>query len=224
MVMDSSPLAMSEVSWWRSFSLHAGLLLLLWILWEHRPELLREEPIQVEFADPRSGLKERRATERHLTPGAPSRRAAPRGRRAVTLSDLGMRFDPLAVPSEPLPGSDEAVDNKDPQGDGWDLLNPDPKIARFNQYIYNVVQTELDREGGPMAHQLLGTVKVTLWFDADGNYLEDQTKYAAIDETFREIVARSLRRAFARPVPRPYLYLDRKFSIQREVFIRRYGG
>jgi hypothetical protein len=215
--MDSSPLTMSEVSWWRSFGLHALLLALFYFLWTHRPEVSpKSDPIVVEY----SGQKEHAPTARHLNPGSPTRRAAPRGRRSVTLSDLGMRFDPLEAPSEPAPGSDAAVDNKDPQGDGWDLLNPDPKIARFNQYVYNVVQTELDRESGPMAQRLLGTVKVTLWFDQDGNYLDDRTKYAAIDSSFREIVRRSLKRAFARPIPKPFLYLARVFSIQREVFIR----
>lgn len=211
----------AELALWRSFGLHAMLIAAMWWLWSHRPaEIPRDEPITVEFA----GEKDRKPSPRHLNPGSPRARSASRASRPpVTLDDLGMTFDPVAIArqaqSETAPA--DAVDNRDPQGDGWDLLNPDPKVARFNQYLYNVVQRELDRESQLGLRQFLGTVKIKLWFDTEGNYLAERTDFKAIDSEFRELVARSLKRAFARPIPKQYVYLDHTFSVQREVYVRR---
>jgi hypothetical protein len=102
------------------------------------------------------------------------------------------------------------------------MMNPDPRIARFNQYVYNKVQGWLDRDRDLNHDQIYGTVKVRIWFDADGNYLEAETVYDAIDPNFQKIVERALRKAFNMPIPHPYLYLNKKFSIERMVVIRKY--
>src|SRR5689334_272024 len=55
----------------------------------------------------------------------------------VSLDDLGLRPDARPdeqAKSDPVPG----------EAGGWDLDNSDPKIARFNQYIYTVIQRQLD--------------------------------------------------------------------------------
>jgi len=63
---------------------------------------------------------------------------------------------------------------------------------------------------------------VRIWFDENGNYLETETVYDAADPNFQMIVARALRKSFAVPIPKPFLYIHRKFSIERMVVIRPY--
>ena len=138
----------------------------------------------------------------------------------VSLSDLGMRLN-----TDPVPEQSSAEENRPSQeaandDDGWDVMNPDPRVARFNQYIYNTVQGWLDRDAYLNQKQLYGTVKLKIWFTKDGEYLEDETIFDAIDEDFREIVKRALRKSFMNPIPRPFLYKKEKFFIVRTVVVR----
>lgn len=136
----------------------------------------------------------------------------------ISLADLGMRLDHSISQSAGSESSEPAAEAL--EDDHWDLNNPDPRIARFNQYIYNTVQGWLDRDAYLNHAMLQGTVKVRIWFDGEGNYLENETEYEAIDPDFQRIVARALKKSFANPVPRPFLFMNRKFSIQRVVVIR----
>jgi hypothetical protein len=137
----------------------------------------------------------------------------------VSLSDLGMRLntDPVQEATNPqeMRPSTETTDD-----DGWDIMNPDPRVARFNQYIYNTVQGWLDRDAYLNSKPLYGTVKLKIWFTKNGEYLENETIFDAIDEDFREIVKRALRKSFTNPIPHPFLYQKEKFFIIRQVVVR----
>lgn len=206
-----------EAHFFGSVVFHA---LLVWALfyWVGRPPVLVDPPITVEVKE--SNSQQRSESARHG-------KASGRGDRAfetpprVSLADLGMSMNDLTRPREVEDSGEvrSGAETFDPTG-GWDLMNPDPKIMRFNLYVYNTVQRQLDLESMRNQIRLTGTVKVKIWFDADGNYLAAETVYQAIDPDFQAIVDRALRAAFAQPVPRPYLYKREKFFIEREVFVR----
>jgi hypothetical protein len=202
-----------------SVVVHAVLLALLFF-WVGRPPLMVDPPIEVDYQTAKES-KMNPETQRHGKADGTGRGAwAPRSK--VTLSDLGMRFDPTRperVRDESSEDMRRGAETFDPTA-GWDLMNPDPRIMRFNLYVYNTVQRQLDRESMQNQIRLTGTVKVKIWFDAEGNYLSAETQYQAIDPDFQKIVERSLRLAFMNPIPTPYMYKKEKFFIEREVYVR----
>ena len=174
----------------------------------------KSEPIQIETIQAKKTIKE---PTTHFKAAEKSQ--------AVSLNDLGMRLshEPFHEAPEPLGGNtNQGASDESPaeRNDGWDIMNPDPKIARFNRYIYTTVQGWLDRDAYLNIEKMYGTVKVLIWFDENGNYLENETVYDAIDPNFQRVVAKALQKSFAVPVPRPFLYLHHKFSIERVVVIR----
>ena len=137
---------------------------------------------------------------------------------SIPLSSLGMRLNPPTPLEKPEPQGDQGDSEKE---DDWDVLNPDPRLARFNQYIFYTVQGWLDRDAYLNNQNLYGTVKVKIWFTEKGEYLEDETVYDAADPQFRLIVARALRKSFMNPIPAVYLTKKTKFSIERTVVVRK---
>lgn len=201
-----------------SILLHALLLACLMVfVYFSEPSAPNDEPIQVET------VKESRSPKRsnqHLSRSSVNghARQAPHSH-SVSLSDLGMRLDERSYQHESNP--DEATPASETEGDGgWDMLNPDPRVARFNQYVYNTVQGWLDRDAYQNNQSIYGSVKVKLWFSATGEWLEDESVYDAADPEFRRIVIRALRKSFANPIPRPFLFKHEKFFIERMVVIR----
>lgn len=185
------------------------------------------QPIQIESineAKPKLTRFQRKTQEVHQNNGERTAKSIGNSHR-VSLSDLGMRLDTSERPSQEssnLPTQTENNTYDTPDLGGWDLMNPDPRVARFNQYVYNVVQGWLDRDSSQNTQVLTGTVKIRVWFDGDGNYLENETNYDAIDPQFQKIVERALKKSFSRPIPHPFLYTHKKFSIDRMVVLRPY--
>jgi hypothetical protein len=207
----------------RSIAIHAILAALIYYFFFYNqpadsgksPETVQIDTINESAPAPKKS--QRTASKNHYTP---STQATSRSH-SISLSDLGMRLN-----TAPMPQQKEGEENSPPptENDGedssWDMLNPDPRIARFNQYVYNTVQGWLDRDAYLNRQALYGTVKVKIWFSADGEYLENETEYEAIDEDFKKIVARALHKSFMNPIPHPYMYKHEKFSIVRTVVIR----
>jgi hypothetical protein len=220
--MDSSENRKS-LSVFTSAVLHALLIGLIFWFFNLKPD---EPPpgndaIDVTTVSKEKNFKPKSVKQKKIVSTAPVNHSS-HGERMVSLADLGMRLDrnpaPVASSSE---NSERAMpDAEDTPDEGWDVLNPDPKLARFNQYIYNTVQGWLDRDAYMNHQQLYGQVRVKLWFSADGEWLENETVYDAVDEDFIKIVQRALRKSFTNPIPRPYLFKHEKFSIQRTVVIR----
>ena len=204
-----------------------GLLLLLALFFIYRNDVgsrQGSEPIQIESITQKpSAVKEKQTSRQKST--APTRsaknsKAVPDG---ITLGSLAMRMDyrtPTASAQDfyqPMPESH--IGQAEP-ADDWDTMNPDPRVARFNQYIYNTVQGWLDRDA-PSNHQMLtGIVKLRIWFSADGEYLEKETVFDAVDPNFQAIVERALRKSFMNPIPKIYLTQKKKFFIDRTVVLR----
>lgn len=199
-----------------SLIIHAILLGALFFLMSREPEEgTQNTPIDLESIQTKQASRPR-SRPRSSTQGATNSSSSNRGN-SVSLADLGMRLNTQSGPSDYEPTHENSV----PDGnDTSDILNPDPRVARFNQYVYNKVQGWLDRDAYMNPRTLTGTVKLKIWFDGDGNYLEEETLFEAIDPEFKEIVARALRKAFSTPIPRPYLYIREKFFIERMVRIR----
>lgn len=192
--------------------LHAIILASLLYLFRGSPIPL-DPPISVQINEPSpqdaTGRSRKRVTQNQVHPTSKTARQ-------VTLDDLGVK---MTYSAREFP--EETSVKQDADDGGWDLMNPDPKVAGFNQYIFSTIQRRLDYESMNNRRMLTGTVKVRLWFDPDGNFLFDETEYQAIDPDFQRIVARALFAAFQSPVPRPYLYSKEKFYVDREVFFRR---
>jgi hypothetical protein len=206
-------------SFLRSLVTH-GLLLafVYWFFLNRDPRPQDQDLIAVEYPSPK-----RVSPHSDASRGSRSDSTAASTSHRVRLEDLGVRFSPLAPAPEthePQGHADSAV-AQDFTG-GWDLLNPDPKRARFNRYIYQTVQRWLDHESMMNRLQLTGTVKVRIWFDGEGNYLASQTQYRAVDSDFQRIVDRALQLAFQEPVPKAFLFTDQTFFIDREVYVRPY--
>ena len=201
-----------------SIALHILLFGAIFYLLSREPlEGTKSDPIQIDTFQEKKAARVR--PPRTSTGVAHHDSKATQTSHSVSLSDLGMRFstDPLPEPAETA----QSTPSPDvPNNDGWDVMNPDPKIARFNQYIYNTVQGWLDRDAYMNTEKMYGTVKVKIWFDENGNYLENETVYDAIDPNFKRIVQRALSKSFAVPIPRPFLYVHKKFSIERMVVVR----
>jgi hypothetical protein len=208
------------LSFSKSVVLHALIAWLIYYLMTQNPDdgVQHSAPIEVTSVDAKPQRKIVHSEKARVHPTE----TAPKRSHEVSLSDLGMRLntDPVPeqnnTPEESRPSADAANDDE-----GWDVMNPDPRVARFNQYIYNTVQGWLDRDAYLNSKPLYGTVKLKIWFTKDGEYLEDETIFDAIDEDFREIVKRALRKSFANPIPHPFLYQKEKFSIVRQVVVRR---
>ncbi|MBS1959061.1 MAG: hypothetical protein JST80_06275 [Bdellovibrionales bacterium] len=204
----------------RSLLLHSIFAILIYFLvFRNPPPPIQTELIVTDSFGDKNKIEKRRPPRTGIL--ARSARKA----EGVTLSDLGMQFNPLeyvAPNSRSSPESFYTGPSTVNDDSGWDLLNPDPRIARFNQYLYNTVQGWLDRESYLITGTLTGTVKIKMWFDAEGNYLENETVYDAIDPDFKRIVQISLHNSFLRPIPKPYLFTNKKFSIQRQVVLRKY--
>jgi hypothetical protein len=208
-----------------SMVIHALLFgLLLWLALRNPvvSDGLQESSIQLDAViNNRPSATRRgsiRKTERSMSRGASA---------GISLGDLGMHMAPLESHVEPeydsnVPSQTDGQ-SRDfvPDGD-WDLLNPDPRLARFNQYIYKTVQGWLDRDAYLNTERIYGTVKVKIWFSPEGEYLENETLFEFQDENFKAIVARALRKSFNRPVPRAFLSKKEKFYIERSVVIRQF--
>lgn len=183
--------------------MHLVLFFFAALLFLNRPKLADHPPITVDIQYPK--------TTEHARVRGLGRVARPKP--DVSLNDIGLKADfrardPAADESMPgLPG-------------GWDLDNPDPSVARFNQYVYEVVQRQLDFESRWLQERPRGTVKMRIWFDEKGNYLMTQSKFDAIDARFQKIVERALKNAFETPVPRTFVYSKKSFYIDREVYVR----
>ncbi len=201
-----------------SVVIHGLLLGLMIFLITREPDTgAKSEPIQIESIN---GVKPKRNVPRHTVQPLANRVSDAMGtnNHQVSLKDLGLRINHDVKPDEAAPDQAQEV----PDEDSWDVMNPDPKVAQFNQYIYRTVQGWLDRDSSVDMDPIYGTVKVRIWFDENGNWLENETVYQAVDPNFQRIVARALRKSFAAPVPKPYLYLHHKFFIERMVRIRQY--
>ena|GEM_PF-3193446 len=152
--------------------------------------------------------------------------------RPISVNDLGVsiarELQSASVPeSDHSPESDDSDSHpvSDPHSqtfaDGdWDLLNPNPVLARFNQYLYYTVQGWLDRYSALNPMPIFGSVRVKLCFSGTGEYLEDKTVIEADDPNFRNLVVRSLRKALERPIPKAYLPEHHQFYVERSVVIR----
>ncbi len=212
-----------------SVLLHALILALaLLLIYQNEKSGSRQgsEPIQIESITKKpaqSSVRKEKQTTRSQSAAPSSRsKAVPDG---ITLDSLAMRMDyttPTAKPSDFYQAAPESHFGQAEPADDWDVLNPDPKLARFNQYIYNTVQGWLDRDRYQNRQELSGTVRVRIWFTGDGEFLENETEYEAIDPEFQKIVERALRKSFANPIPRPFLFTNKKFSIERTVVLRKY--
>ncbi len=199
-----------------SFLTHGAIVLILALLINQNIEVgdHGSTTIQVDTVSPAKHKYSKNENSRAASHAQPSTRSQNR----ISLSDLGLKLN-----HTPLPPVNEESESSPPAASddgGWDTLNPDPRIARFNQYVYNTVQGWLDRDAYLNHQRLTGTVKVKIWFDKDGNFLEDETVYEAIDPDFKKIVERALKKSFANPIPHPFLYRHEKFSIERIVVIR----
>jgi hypothetical protein len=200
---------------WVSFFIHALLVALLYYLlfWGDDRQVQGGDTIQIDSVTNDRQTGRRATTKKHISSQSKN------STHGVSLSDLGMRLDTRTSASDSSP-TDTRNESEVASDDDWDVLNPDPRVARFNQYVYNVVQGWLDRDAYMNTKPLTGTVKIRVWFDENGNYLEKETIYEAIDPDFQAIVARALRKAFSVPIPRPYLISKKKFFIIRTVVIR----
>lgn len=138
-----------------------------------------------------------------------------------SLSSLAMRMTPQTpLQEEEQPRGDKGDSETQ---DAWDMLNPDPRQARFNQYLYYTVQGWLDRDAYLNTQKIYGTVKLKIWFTEKGEWLEDETEFDAIDDNFKGIVRRALRKSFERPIPLAYITQKHKFFIVRTVVVRGNG-
>jgi hypothetical protein len=195
-------------------------LLLLWIILL-RPEegAQNSSPIQIDtITEKKTQRKIVQQLKKHEDSHSSTSKNTPH---SVSLADLGMRLNTDPVPeTQTSEQPQELRPSQAADDDGWDVMNPDPRVARFNQYIYNTVQGWLDRDAYMNMQPLYGTVKLKIWFTKDGEYLEDETIFDAIDSDFREIVKRALRKSFAVPIPRPYIFQKEKFFIIRTVVVR----
>ena len=210
-----------------SLVIHAILFgILLWLALQNPIQLdgLSDATIQLDSVNTQSPAKTKRGSR--LKRSTPSTKDRSEG---ISLSDLGMRMRPLESHSEPeresnhySTSTDDGINpNQVPEGNG-DILTPDPRLARFNQYIYKTVQGWLDRDAYLNTERIYGTVQLKIWFSADGEYLEDETLFEFQDPNFKAIVARALRKSFATPIPRAYLVKKQKFFIERQVVIRQF--
>ncbi len=204
-----------------SMFLHGLLIaLLVYLIFFRAPTIEKQN----ERYDIDVSVQKKHATATTSATGSSAIHNRSSGHSSVSLGDLGMRWRPV----EPMPvrpqteesfySTNESVSDEG----GWDVMNPDPKLARFNRYVYNTVQGWLDRDSYLNPAQLTGTVQVRIWFDGEGNYLENETNFQAVDPDFRTLVARALHKSFAVPIPRPFLYTHQKFSILRTVYVRHY--
>ena len=195
----------------------AGLYYLLTLQPQERPD---SSPIQIDSITPKKSQERVAKRSKSVPVSQPQTHAKTSDSSHVSLSDLGMRFS--YEPSVPQNAAKSAAETPAdiPDDNGWDIMNPDPRVARFNQYIYNTVQGWLDRDAPQNPAHMTGSVKVRIWFDADGNYLENETVYDAIDPDFQKVVARALHKSFINPIPHPFLYIHKKFSIERVVVLR----
>ena len=203
-----------------SFLLHALIFGVIVFLFSQNLEdgSPNSEPIQIESVkEKKRSVKVKIKNEKELSHTSVNHHG-----HSVSLSDLGMRLDTSSKPESDRQGARSPFESAPESGsDDWDVLNPDPRVARFNQYIYNTVQGWLDRDSYLNQQKLYGTVKIKIWFTKDGEYLENETNFEAIDSDFEQIVRRALRKSFMNPIPRPFLFQHDKFFIVRTVVLRR---
>lgn len=207
-----------------SVFLHALILLLAYfiLIQEGAPGSKKGEPIQIESITEKRASKKEKQSFRHAQTreSRTASKAVPDG---ITLGSLAMRMDYSRQAAkeqdfyQPMPENQFAEPEP---SDDWDVMNPDPRLARFNLYIYNTVQGWLDRDAHLNRTPLTGTVRVKIWFSAEGEYLESETVFDAVDPNFQAVVERALRKSFTNPIPKMYLTQKKKFFIERTVVLR----
>ena len=212
-----------------SITLHAFLLALalLFYLKNRETPLVPAGTLEVNLVDDHPRTLPRPLSRPSLPRMSRAHRSDPGASHPISLNDLGVSIEREL---QSMPQSNDSNDSyehpvTDPHSptfaDGdWDLLNPNPVLARFNQYLYYTVQGWLDRYSALNPMPIFGSVRVKLCFSGTGEYLEDETVIEADDPNFRNLVVRSLRKALEHPIPKVYLPEHRKFYVERSVVIR----
>jgi hypothetical protein len=80
------------------------------------------------------------------------------------------------------------------------------------EFIFKEIDENLYFPTEFIDNKITGSVDTTIWFSGDGAFLENETQFLADSNYLKVLVAKTLRKSFANPIPESKLLAHEKFS------------